>query len=58
MVKLSVDGREFEVPEGTVLLQACLENGIYIPNLCFLEKMPSPPASCRLPRLISIRYSI
>ena len=48
MVKLLVDGREIEAQEGTVLLQACLGKGIYIPNLCFLEDMGSPPASCRL----------
>ena len=48
MVKLLVDGREIEAQEGTVLLQACLGKGIYIPNLCFLEDMVSPPASCRL----------
>ncbi len=34
--------------EGTVLLKACLDRGVYIPNLCYLEEMSSPPASCRL----------
>ena len=37
-----------EVEEGKTLLQACLESGIYIPNLCFLDEMKNPPASCRL----------
>ncbi len=47
-VKLLVDNKEIEVEEGATLLQACLENGIYIPNLCYLEDMESPSASCRL----------
>jgi len=47
-VKLVVDGRETEAREGAVLLHACLEKGIYIPNLCFLEEMTDSPASCRL----------
>ncbi len=29
-------------------MDACLKNGIYIPNLCFLKGMEDPPASCRL----------
>jgi len=48
MIKITVDGKHLEVLEGTTILQACLANGIYIPNLCFLEGMPHPPASCRL----------
>ncbi|MBW1900816.1 MAG: (2Fe-2S)-binding protein [Deltaproteobacteria bacterium] len=48
MVKLLVDNIEIETEAGTTLLQACLENDIYIPNLCFLERMVHPPASCRM----------
>ncbi len=48
MVKIIVDDREIEAKEGTTLLQACLENDIYIPNLCYLEEMEHPPASCRM----------
>ena len=48
MVKLQVDGKEIEANQETSLLQACLDNDIYIPNLCFLKDMKSPPASCRL----------
>jgi len=46
MIKLLVDNKEIETKAGTTLLQACLDNGIYIPNLCFLEGMENPPASC------------
>lgn len=48
MVKLTVNGREIQVEEGANLLQACLDHGIYIPNLCFMKGMEDPPASCRL----------
>ena len=48
MPKLLVDNKEIEVKEGTTLLKACLDNGIYIPNLCYLEGMEAPPASCRM----------
>jgi NADH dehydrogenase/NADH:ubiquinone oxidoreductase subunit G len=48
VIKLTVDNKEIEAKEGTNLLQVCLENDIYIPNLCYLEDMKQPPASCRL----------
>ncbi len=48
MLKLLVDKKEIKVKAGTTLLQACLDNGIYIPNLCFLKDMKNPPASCRM----------
>jgi NADH dehydrogenase/NADH:ubiquinone oxidoreductase subunit G len=48
MIKLLVDHREIEIQEGRVLLEACLRHGIYIPNLCYLEGMAHPDASCRL----------
>jgi predicted molibdopterin-dependent oxidoreductase YjgC len=48
MIRLRIDGREIEVVEGTNLLEACLDTGIYIPNLCYIEGMEHPPVSCRL----------
>ncbi len=48
MVKLLVDNTEIEAEKDATLLQACLENDIYIPNLCFLERMVHPPTSCRM----------
>jgi len=48
MIKLTVDDREIEAQEGITLLQACLDNDIYIPNLCYLKQMQDPPSSCRL----------
>jgi len=48
MVKLIVDNKEIEAEEGTKLLQACLDNDIYIPHLCFLKDMVYPSSLCRL----------
>jgi bidirectional [NiFe] hydrogenase diaphorase subunit len=48
MTKLIVDGMEVEAQDGITLLQACLDKGIYIPNLCYLKEMADPPSSCRL----------
>jgi bidirectional [NiFe] hydrogenase diaphorase subunit len=48
MPKIQVDNQEIEAPEGKTVLQACLENGIYIPNLCYMESMEAPSASCRM----------
>ena len=65
MIKLTIDGREIEVVEGTSVLQACDQLGIEIPRFCYhdrltvagscrmclvdIEKMPKPMASCALP---------
>jgi len=48
MIDLTVDGRRIEAAKGATVLQACLENGIYIPNLCYIEGMENPPGACRL----------
>ena len=48
MIQISVDNRILEVANKTSLLEACLENKIYIPHLCYLKGMTDVPASCRL----------
>ncbi len=48
MVKILVDDTEIETEAGRNLLQVCLENDIYIPNLCYLEQRDHPHASCRM----------
>ena len=48
MIKIIVDNRELEVSEGSNLLNVCLENGIYIPNLCYMKGMENNPSSCRM----------
>jgi len=48
MISLTVDNRVIEAAEGTTLLTACLDNGIFIPHLCHLEELGLPYAGCRL----------
>jgi NADH dehydrogenase/NADH:ubiquinone oxidoreductase subunit G len=48
MITLRIDDQVIEVTEGKNLLEACLDEGIYIPNLCHIEGMEQPPVSCRL----------
>ena len=45
MVTIVVDGKTLSIDKGAVLLKACLDNGIYIPNLCYLGDYPDPSAA-------------
>jgi bidirectional [NiFe] hydrogenase diaphorase subunit len=47
-VTLTIDGKKITAKEGTKVLQAALDNDIYIPNLCYIKERPEPHASCRL----------
>ncbi len=65
MPKLTIDGREIEVPAGVTVLQACEVAGVEIPRFCYherlsiagncrmclveQEKAPKPIASCAMP---------
>ncbi len=65
MPKVTIDGRELEVPNGTTILQACQQAGIEIPHFCYherlaiagncrmclveVERSPKPVASCAMP---------
>src|SRR5208282_6547441 len=46
-VRVTIDGREVTVPEGSTLLQATREAGIDTPTLCFLETL-TPVNVCRI----------
>jgi len=48
MVNLIVDDKTIKAEEGKTVLQACVENGIFIPNMCFIKTREHPHASCRL----------
>ncbi|SFM65490.1 2Fe-2S iron-sulfur cluster-binding protein [Thermodesulforhabdus norvegica] len=48
MALIIVNGNPVEAHEGATVLEACLSNGIFIPNLCFLKERDHPHASCRL----------
>lgn len=47
MLKLKIDGVEFQAPEGMNLIDAAELAGIHIPNLCYLKGMKAVGA-CRL----------
>jgi len=65
MPKLTIDGKEIEVPNGITVLQACELAGAEIPRFCYherlsvagncrmclveMEKSPKPIASCAMP---------
>lgn len=48
MIKITVDSKSIEVSQSENLLRACLDHGIFIPNLCHLNGMAEPPCSCRM----------
>jgi len=47
MIRLNIDGKEVEVKKGKTVLEAALQVGIYIPNLCYHPDLP-PIGACRL----------
>ncbi len=47
LVSVWIDGKELKVEEGTGMLEAALDNGIYIPHLCHHHDLPEL-GSCRL----------
>ena len=47
MVKLTIDGRQVEVPEHTTILDAAREAGITIPTLCYLREL-NEIGACRV----------
>jgi NADH-quinone oxidoreductase subunit G len=47
MAKLSIDGIEVEVPNGSSVLQACEAAGIEIPRFCYHERL-SIAGNCRM----------
>lgn len=47
MVNLTIDGRAVSVPEGTTILEAARQVGVYIPTLCYLKDL-NEIAACRV----------
>lgn len=47
MIKLTVNGRSVELNEGSTLLDAAREAGVYIPTLCYHPRLPCH-AVCRM----------
>jgi|GEM_PF-5333938 iron only hydrogenase large subunit-like protein len=46
-IKIKINGKTVEVEKGTLLLQAILNQGIFIPTLCFVKES-NPYFSCRI----------
>ncbi len=47
MVKLTINGRQYQAKEGMTVLEAAQENNIHIPTLCNMEAI-LPYGACRL----------
>jgi NADH dehydrogenase/NADH:ubiquinone oxidoreductase subunit G len=47
MISFSINDNEVQVEEGTTVLEAAMEAGIPIPNLCYHEEL-TPYGACRL----------
>src|SRR5579875_4017301 len=47
LVEISVDGQAVRVPEGATVLEACRQQGIDTPTLCYLENL-TPVNVCRV----------
>jgi NADH-quinone oxidoreductase subunit G len=47
MVSLVIDGKEVQVPEGTLVVNAAKQVGVYIPVFCYHPKM-EPVGMCRM----------
>jgi len=47
MIKLTIDGQQVEVKEGSTVLQAAKKAGIYVPTLCHYEPL-APYGGCRM----------
>jgi NADH-quinone oxidoreductase subunit G len=46
-VRITLDGREVEVPNGELLIRAAQEQSVYIPRFCWHERM-KPVGMCRM----------
>jgi iron-only hydrogenase group A len=48
MIKLMIDNKEVQVPEGTTILEAAKKIGVSIPTLCTLPEINHAPGACRV----------
>ncbi len=47
-MRLQVNGREVEVPEGSTIYEAAAKLGIFVPVLCKHPRLPNTPGACRV----------
>src|ERR687888_1642461 len=48
LVRLTIDGTDVHVPNGTGLVEAALAAGIEIPVFCYEPRLGSPIGACRM----------
>ena len=47
LIKVTINGEEFETQKGAVLIDVCRENAVNIPSFCYYKDL-EPQASCRM----------
>jgi NADH-quinone oxidoreductase subunit G len=47
MIKIEIDGKLIETPQGSMVIEAAQQAGIYIPHFCYHKKL-SIAANCRM----------
>ena len=48
LVRLTIDGRDVQVPKGTGLVEAALSAGVEIPVFCYEPRLGPPIGACRM----------
>lgn len=46
--KVTINSKPIQVPEGTSILHAATQLGLYIPTLCTHPRLPTTPGTCRI----------
>ena len=47
MLEIEIDGKKFEVPDGSTVMDATNQAGVYVPHFCYHKKL-SIAANCRM----------
>lgn len=47
LIKVTINGKEFEAKKGAILIDVCRENAVNIPSFCYYQDL-EPQASCRM----------
>ena len=47
LVNLNIDGQDIQAEPGSMIIQAAMDNGLYIPYLCYYPGM-KPYGACRM----------
>jgi len=48
LVRVTIDGRDLQVPKGTGMVEAALSAGIEIPVFCYEPRLGPPVGACRM----------